>query len=123
MPAASFKGGGRGCNKFVPVLGGDGTKIVPPEDVFDQPPDEMNWIRGKLADHTGDHVVLSPEGVVLVPSPGTEPSYPRPPQSLKHSASHPIPSPDRNHVPKRAASTTLRTLRVSVFSNVTVDVA
>ena len=33
----------------------------------------------------GDHVVLSPEGVVLVTSPGTVLSYPRPPQSLKHS--------------------------------------
>ena len=38
-------------------------------------------------------------------------------------ASHPIPSPDRNHAPKRAASTTFRTLRVSVFTNGTIDVA
>ena len=37
----------------------------------------MSWIWGKLADHVGDHVVLSPEGVVLMTSPGTE--------SLKHS--------------------------------------
>ena len=29
--------------------------------------------------------MLSPEGVVLVTSPGAESSYPRPPQSLKHS--------------------------------------
>ena len=29
--------GGRGCNKFVPVLGGDGTKIAPPGDLVDQP--------------------------------------------------------------------------------------
>ena len=71
--------GGRGCNKFVPVLGGDGAKIIPPGDLFYQPPGEMNWIRGKLADHAWDHVVLSPEGVVLVSSPGTESSYPRPP--------------------------------------------
>ena len=34
-------GGGRGCNKFFPVLGGDGTKIAPPGDLFDQPPGEM----------------------------------------------------------------------------------
>ena len=34
-------GGGRGCNKIVPVLGGDGTRIAPPEDLFDQPPREM----------------------------------------------------------------------------------
>ena len=34
--------GGRGCNKFVPVLGGDGTKTVPPGDLFDQPPGEMS---------------------------------------------------------------------------------
>ena len=45
----------------------------------------MSWTRGKLADHVEDDVVLSPEGVVLVTSPGTESSYARPPQSLKHS--------------------------------------
>ena len=39
----------------------------------------MSRIRGKLADYVGDHVVLSPEGVILVTSPGTESSYPRPP--------------------------------------------
>ena len=33
--------GGRGCHKFVPVLGGDGTEITPPGDIFDQPPGEM----------------------------------------------------------------------------------
>ena len=43
----------------------------------------MSSIRGKLANHVGDHVVLSPERVVLVTSPGTASSYPRPPQSLK----------------------------------------
>ena len=31
-------GGGRGCHKFVPVLGGNGTKKAPPGDLFDQPP-------------------------------------------------------------------------------------
>ena len=31
-------------------------------------------------------MVLSTEGVVLVTSPGTKSSYPRPPQSLKHSS-------------------------------------
>ena len=76
---------GRGCNKFVPVLGEDGTRIAPSGDLFDQPPREMSWVWGKLADHVGDHVILYPEGVVLVTSPGTESSYPRPPQSLKHS--------------------------------------
>ena len=30
--------GGRGCNIFVPVLGGNGTKIAPTGDIFDQPP-------------------------------------------------------------------------------------
>ena len=39
------------------------------------------------------------------------------------AASHPIPPPDRNHAPERVASTTLRTLRVSVYSSGTVDVA
>ena len=77
--------GGGGCNNFVPVLRGNGTKIAPTGDIFDQPPGGMSWIRGKLADHVGDHVVLSPEEGVLVTSPGTESSYPRPLQSLKHS--------------------------------------
>ena len=75
-------GGGGGCNKFVPVLEGDGTKIAPTGDIFVQPLGGINWIRGKLADNVGDHVVLSPEGAVLVTYPGTESSYPRPPQSL-----------------------------------------
>ena len=71
--------GGRGYNKFVPVLGGDGTKIAPTADIFDQPPSGMISIWGKLADFLGDHVVLSPEGAVLVTSSGTESSYHRPP--------------------------------------------
>ena len=50
---------GRGCNKFVPVLKGNGTKIAPTGDICVQPPGEMSWIRGKLADHVGDHAVLS----------------------------------------------------------------
>ena len=79
-------GGGRGCHKFVPVLGGDVTRIAPPGDLLDQPPGEMSRIRGKLAGHIGDHVVLSPEGIVLMTTSGTESSYPRPPQSLKHSS-------------------------------------
>ena len=45
----------------------------------------MRKIWGKLADHVEDHVVLSPEGAVLVTSLGTESSYPRPPQSLNNS--------------------------------------
>ena len=71
-------GGGGGSHKFVPVWGGDGTKIAPLGDLFDQPPGEMSSIRGKLANYIGDHVVLSPERVVLVTSSGTESSYPRP---------------------------------------------
>ena len=35
-------GGGRGCNKLVPVLGGDGTRMAPPGDLFDQSPREMS---------------------------------------------------------------------------------
>ena len=76
---STIGGGGGGCRKLDPTLGGDGTKIGPPEYIFDRPPGEMSWIRGKLADHVGDHVVLPPEGAVLVISPGTESSYPRPP--------------------------------------------
>ena len=78
-------GGGWGCNKFVPVFGGSGTKMAPTGDIFDQPSGGMTSIRGKLADNVGDHVVLSPEGAVLVTSPGTEQSYPRPPQSWNDS--------------------------------------
>ena len=77
---------GRGCNKFVQVLGGDGTKIAPIGDIFDQLHGGMISIRGKFADHVGDHVVLSPEGAVLVTFPGTESSYPRPLQSLNNSS-------------------------------------
>ena len=62
--------------------------MSPPGDLFDQPPGEMRWIRGKLAEYIRDHVILSPEGVVLVTSPGTESLYPRPLQSLQHS--HPV---------------------------------
>ena len=32
---------GRGCNKLVPVLGGNGTKIDTTGDIFDQLPDQM----------------------------------------------------------------------------------
>ena len=66
---------GGGCRKFVPVLGRDGTKIVPTEDMFDQPPGEMSSIQGKLVYHVGDHVVQSSEADVLVTSPGTESPY------------------------------------------------
>ena len=79
--------GGRGSRKFVPFLGEDGTKTAPPGDIIDQPPGEMRRIRGNLADHIEGHAVLSPEGAVLMITPGTESSYPRPPQSLNDSAS------------------------------------
>ena len=39
---STIGGGGRGCNKFLPVLGGDGTKIAPPRDLFYQALGEMN---------------------------------------------------------------------------------
>ena len=78
--------GEAGNSNFVPVLGGDGTKIAPTGDIFGQPPGGMSSVRGKLANHVGDHVVLSPEGVVLATSTGTESSYPRPPQSLNNSS-------------------------------------
>ena len=87
-------GGGGGCNKFVPVMGGDGTKIAPTGDIFDQPPGGMVSIRGNLTDHVGDLVVLSPEGAVLVTSSGTESSYPRPPQSLNNSPALTETAPD-----------------------------
>ena len=86
LPSRSTIGGGRGCHKFVAVFGGDGTKIPSPGDLFDQHPGEMSGIRGKFADHIGHHIVLSPEGVVLATSTGTESSYHRPPQSLEYSS-------------------------------------
>ena len=49
----------------MPVLKADGTKIAPTEDIFDQPPGVVSWIRDKRADHVGDHVLLTPEGAVL----------------------------------------------------------
>ena len=85
LPVQRLGGGGRGCNKFVPVLGGDGTKIAPTGEIFDQPSGGTSCIRGKLANQVGDHLVLSPEGAVLVTSPGTKSSYPRPPHSLNNS--------------------------------------
>ena len=33
---------GGGCRKFVPVLGEDDKELATPEDIFDQPPDEMS---------------------------------------------------------------------------------
>ena len=63
-------------------------KIAPTGDIFDQPPGQMRWIRVKIADHVGNHVVLSPERAVVVTSPGTKSSYPRPPQSLDPSGTH-----------------------------------
>ena len=41
IPTSSTIGGGKGCNMFVPVLGGNGTKIAPTGDRFDQPPGQM----------------------------------------------------------------------------------
>ena len=67
---------GGGCRRFVPVLGRESTKITPPGGIFDQHSGEM---RGKRADNVEDHAVQSPEGSVLVTSPGTESSYPAPP--------------------------------------------
>ena len=69
-------GGGGGCNKFVPVLGGDGSKITPTRDIFDQPPGGMISIRGKLADQPpggrvcfgdlpGDGIVVSPPSPIV----------------------------------------------------------
>ena len=42
IPCETFNDwGGRGCNRFVPVLGGNGTKIAPAGNIFDQPPGQM----------------------------------------------------------------------------------
>ena len=42
VSSRSTIGGGRVCNKFVPVLGKDGTRIAPPGDLIDQPPREIS---------------------------------------------------------------------------------
>ena len=42
LSRSTIRGRGRGCNKCVPVLGGDGTKIARPGGLFDQSPGEMN---------------------------------------------------------------------------------
>ena len=39
---STIGGGGRGYHQFVPVLGGDGMKIAPRGDIFDQTPGEMS---------------------------------------------------------------------------------
>ena len=39
--SSTIGGGGRGRNIFVPVSGGNGTKIAPPRDILDQPPGHM----------------------------------------------------------------------------------
>ena len=39
-------------------------KIAPTGDIFDQPPGQMRYIGGTLADHVGDHVVSFSEGAV-----------------------------------------------------------
>ena len=36
-----FDDWGEGCNDFVPVLGGNGTKIAPTGDIHDQYPGQM----------------------------------------------------------------------------------
>ena len=75
--SGSTNGGGLGCRKFVPVLGGEGAKIDPPGDTYDQPLDEMTRVRGKLADHE------SLEGAVLMTTPGTEWTTPPPPPNVE----------------------------------------
>ena len=41
-------GGGQGCRKFVPVLGGYGTKIASFGDIFNQPRGKKSSIRASL---------------------------------------------------------------------------
>ena len=45
----------------------------------------MSGTQGRLSDHVDDHAVPSPEGSVLVTTPGMEFSYPRLSQSLNDS--------------------------------------
>ena len=75
--------------------------MAPTGDIFDQPPGRMSSIRGKHADHLGDHVVLSPEGTVLATSTETKSLYPRPPQSLNNSSDHGLISSYEGHKERR----------------------
>ena len=52
--------------------GYDGTKKSLPGACLTKPLVKCVDFWGKLADHVGDHLILLPEGAVLVPSPGTE---------------------------------------------------
>ena len=52
------------------------------QNIFEPSQRKYGIIWEKLADHVGNHVVLFPEGAVLVTFPGTESPYPRPPHSL-----------------------------------------
>ena len=65
-------------SQICPRFGRGSTKTASPGDITDQSPHEMSSIRGKLADHVGDYVLLSLEGAVLVTCPGIESSYRRP---------------------------------------------
>ena len=73
---------GRGCHKCVPVLGGDGTKISPTGDIFDQSPGEMSRavvqrLRGRgrgchkfVPVLGGDGTKISPTEGIFDQSPG-----------------------------------------------------
>ena len=74
-----------GCRIFFPVLGGDGAKIAPTGDIYDQPPGEISWIRGKLADHVEDHAVSIPGRGCFGDLPGDGIVVSPPPQSLNDS--------------------------------------
>ena len=47
-PVPRLGGGGRGCSKCFPVLGGGGTKIAPTGDIFDQPPGQIRKFGASL---------------------------------------------------------------------------
>ena len=67
---------------MVPVLGGDGTKIAPPEDIFDQ----SSFFGGSLSTMKEmDGVVPSPGGAVLMISSRRNRQILPPPQSLDDS--------------------------------------
>ena len=75
---------GRGCNIFVPVLGGNGTKIAPTGDIFDQPPGQNTMNSGQacrpymgscslipgrdcFGDLHEDEIVVSPPSQIVEP--------------------------------------------------------
>ena len=69
-------------SQFFPHFGRGRHERNPLGNIFDQPLGEMSWIRGKLANHVGDHIAIPLESAAMVTSLGTESSNTSPAHSL-----------------------------------------